>query len=124
MPYDVELKSSSIVLSRDLHIATSQKQSKYLQSALTRYSKYISELTGISVKIDKSPSSSGNLLTISCKSKNCNDDNYPELNEDESYILNVTETESSLSAITLTGIVRGLSTFVQLIERDKSSGTV
>ncbi|CAF1420119.1 unnamed protein product [Adineta ricciae] len=123
MPYDVELKSSSIVLSRDLHIATNQKPSKYFQSALTRYSKYISALTGISVEIDNSPSSSSNALTISCKSKNCNDDTYPELNEDESYILNVTETGSWLSAITLTGIVRGLSTFVQLIEQDRSSNT-
>lgn len=123
IPYDVELESGSIALSRDLHITTNQKPSKYLQAALTRYSKYISALTGISVEIDSSSSSSGNVLTISCGSKNCNNDNYPELNEDESYTLNVTETGSSLSAITLTGIVRGLSTFVQLIERDKSSGT-
>ncbi|UJR26444.1 hypothetical protein I4U23_007774 [Adineta vaga] len=123
MPHYVDLKKSSILLSLSFDLITNQKSSKHLKLALNRYSKYISLLTGISVNTDVTSTSSENNLFIDCTSKNCKNDKYPELGEDESYTLNVTKTGSYLSAITLTGIIRGLSTFVQLIERDKSSDT-
>ncbi|CAF1536413.1 unnamed protein product [Adineta ricciae] len=125
MPAFVRTEYSKFVITDQFRLVSNEKSSKYLDLALKRYSTYISTLTKLSIKVELASSSNPeNRLTIYCGSQNCKRDSYPELNEDESYILNVTETESSLSAITLTGIVRGLSTFVQLIERDKSSGTV
>ena len=58
------------------------------------------------------------LSTISEKTK------YPELDEDESYVLNISNNGSYLHALSLTGIIRGLSTFIQLIERNTSSEKV
>ncbi|UJR26423.1 hypothetical protein I4U23_007755 [Adineta vaga] len=124
MPLFVQTEHSKFVLSDNFRFVANEKPSNYLELALMRYSKYMSTLTKLSIKVDLTSSSTAeNTLTIDCTSQNCKNDKYPELGEDESYTLNVTKTGSYLSAITLTGIIRGLSTFVQLIERDKSSDT-
>ncbi|CAF1047869.1 unnamed protein product [Adineta steineri] len=122
MPKFVQVEHSKcLFLSNDFSITSNQKPSKYLELALNRYSKYISSLTGLSIKVHQNLPPSKNTLTIDCSSSNSDEDNYPTLGEDESYILNITETGSYLSGPTLTGLIRGLSTFVQLIERDTSS---
>ncbi|CAF1419095.1 unnamed protein product [Adineta steineri] len=121
MPKIIDMKHSTLLLSDDFSITSNQKPSKYLKIGLNRYSKYISSLTGLSIKIHQNLPPSKNTLTIDCSSSNSGEDTYPTLGEDESYILNITETGSYLSGPTLTGLIRGLSTFVQLIEKDASS---
>ena len=122
MPSSVTKEHSTLLLSSDdFYIVSIQKSSKDLQSALLRYSKYMSSLTGLSTKIDDNVSSSGNTLTIDCSFSDSKKTKYPKVDEDESYTLKVTKTGSHLSSTSLTGIIRGLSTFVQLIEQDASS---
>jgi len=121
MPELIKTQHSALLLSNNFQIVSNQESSKSLQLALVRYSKYISSLTGISTKIDQSKSHSKNKLLIDCSSINAENSNYPELGEDESYKLNVNRTGSYIDASSLTGIIRGLSTFVQLIEKDLSS---
>jgi hexosaminidase len=121
MPELIKTEKSALLLLNHFQIVSNQNPSKILQLALLRYSKYVSLLTGISTKIDQSKSPSQNKLLIDCSSINSKNSNYPELGEDESYKLNVNRTGSYIHASSLTGIIRGLSTFVQLIERDISS---
>ena len=51
-------------------------------------------------------------LTVECRAAGAA---WPALGEDESYQLDVTDDGARLSAATVTGIQRGLATFVQLI---------
>ncbi|CAF0976228.1 unnamed protein product [Rotaria sordida] len=123
MPMIVNVENSILLLSNNFHIKLNQKLTKDLRLALRRYSKYISLLAGISVEINQKSSSSENKLIIDCPLITSKKDKYPKLGEDESYTLNVTKTGSYLYSLSLTGIIRGLSTFVQLIERNTSSDT-
>jgi hexosaminidase len=122
MPMSVNTENSTLVLSSDyFRIASTRKPAEDLHLAILRYSKYISLITGLSTKIDDDVSPSGNALIIDCPLKNLKQTKYPKVDEDEFYTLNITKTGSYLYALSLTGVIRGLSTFVQLIERDSAS---
>ena len=49
-------------------------------------------------------------------------DAYPRMGENEAYQLSVNTTGSYLRSSSLTGFIRGLSTFVQLIQYDSKTG--
>jgi hexosaminidase len=121
IPMFVSASHSRLSLSKGFGIKSNQKSTADLQLAILRYSKYISLITGLSTKIDENLSPSRNSLIIDCPTINSKTTKYPVVDEDEFYTLNVTKTGSYLYALSLTGIIRGLSTFVQLIERDSSS---
>jgi hexosaminidase len=121
IPMFVRVEDSKLPLSNGFRIVSNQKPTKDLQLAITRYSKYISLLVGFSINIDQNSPPSHNALIIDCPSIISNKNKYPKLGENESYILNITKTVAYLYASSLTGIIRGLSTFVQLIERDTST---
>ncbi|CAF3642172.1 unnamed protein product [Rotaria socialis] len=121
MPMFMTAEPSRILLSNDFSILSKEKPSKDLHSAIRRYSKYISSLTGKSIKSNQNIAPSEKKLIINCASMASENEKYPALAEDESYALNITNTGSYLYASTLTGVLRGLATFVQLIERSTSS---
>ncbi|CAF3333982.1 unnamed protein product [Rotaria sp. Silwood1] len=123
MPMFVTIEQSTLLLSNNFHIVSNRKLSKDLRLAVRRYSKYISLLTGISVDSKQDASPANNKLIIDYSTSLSKEDKYPTLGEDESYRLNITKTGSYLYASSSTGIIRGLSTFVQLIERNTSSDT-
>jgi hexosaminidase len=118
VPMFVNVEHSKLSLSNGFRIVSNQKPTKDLQLAIARYSKYISLLTGFSIDINRNSSPSQNALIIDCPSILSKKNKYPKLSEDESYIFNITKAGAHLHASSLTGIIRGLSTFVQLIERD------
>ena len=122
MPMFISTERSRISLSNDFRIVTKQKPAKDLQLAIDRYSRYISLLIGNSTVTKQDASSVGNKLTIDCPLKISKKNKYPKLDEDESYTLNILDSGPYLYALSLTGIIRGLSTFIQLIERNASSG--
>jgi hexosaminidase len=120
-PMFVNFESSALLLSNGFSILSNQKPTKDLHLAMIRYAKYISLLTDFSINIDQNSSPSHNALNIDCSSIHLNKNKYPKLGEDESYTLNISRTGIYLHGLTLTGIIRGLSTFVQLIEQNKSA---
>ncbi len=115
------VEHSTLLLSDDFRIVSNQKPTKDLQLAIARYSKYISLLAKFSINIDENSPPSKNTLIIDCPTIISEETDYPKLRENESYILNIKKTGAYLNASSLTGIIRGLSTFVQLIERDTST---
>ncbi|CAF4140863.1 unnamed protein product, partial [Rotaria sp. Silwood2] len=123
LPKFIDKKNSILVISNGFQVVPKQKPTEDLQLALRRYLKYISLLTEIPIEINEDSLSSENKLIIDCLSITSQKDAYPTLGEDESYTLNITKTGSYLYALSLTGIIRGLSTFIQLIERNTSSDT-
>jgi len=125
MPKFISFENSALLLSfNGFRIVSKHKITEDLQLAIVRYSKYISLLTEISTDIDQKSSSSKNTLIIDGPSIISEENKYPKLGEDESYTLNITKKGAYLHALSLTGILRGLSTFVQLIEQDASSKSI
>jgi hexosaminidase len=120
IPMHVNIEHSKILILNKFRLVSNQKPTKDLELALLRYSKYISSLTGLTVNIDRTASTQ-NALIIDCPSIQAKKNKYPKLGEDESYALNVTTAGAYLHALSFTGVIRGLSTFVQLIERDSTS---
>ena len=121
MPKSIDYEQSTIILSpNDFRIIVSQTDSNDLQLAIDRFSKYISILLGNAANISQPTNTLNNTLVIDCPSIVSEKDSYPTLREDESYTLNVTKSGMRLHAASITGVIRGLSTFVQLIERDSS----
>ncbi|XP_074030634.1 beta-hexosaminidase subunit beta [Leptinotarsa decemlineata] len=100
-----------------------------LREALIRYSNIINDHYGIIAEnletvdhefhkktwlADKNYLGSLSSLDITF-SEPCNDKEYPKLNMDEKYQLNITKEAAVLKAATIWGILRGLETFSQLL---------
>ena len=124
MVHSVRRDSSRSKLTDGFRIASNQKiLSKDLQAAIVRYSNYISLIGHISTKLSTQTSNgSPNELLLDCSSIDWQKiHSYPKMDEDESYQLHINHTGSYLTSSTLTGFIRGLSTYVQLIEIDSQS---
>lgn len=121
LPMSFSIDHSRVFLSSKFHIVSNQNPSKDLELAIQRYSKYVTHLIGFSINVNPTASPSSDALMIDCPAILAKKNHYPKLGEDESYSLNVTRSGMFLRANTLTGVIRGLSTFVQLIERDSST---
>jgi hexosaminidase len=121
IPMLVNTEHSTLLLANSFRIVSNEKPTKDLQLAMNRYSKYISLLTGISTNTEQNSSPSHHTLIINCSSIFYKKNKYPKLDDDESYTLNITRRGAYLSALSFTGVIRGLSTFVQLIQREPSS---
>jgi hexosaminidase len=117
MPKSVNLEDSILLItSNRFQIISKQEISHDLELVIKRYSKYIELLIDSSSDASQTPSSE-NILVIDCLTMHTEKGSYPKLGEDESYKLNIKKTGVYLNAATMTGVIRGLSTFVQLIEQ-------
>ena len=79
-----------------------------LVAALDRFTARVSRQTGIPLQRTRGAAT----LQVECRERGSA---YPALGEDESYQLDVTESGARLEARTVTGVLRGLETFSQLI---------
>ena len=123
MPYSVQLGLSSLVISFDtFYITYQQNPTDDLQSIINRFSKYISVQLAFKTSYVQGLAPAPNNLFIEYSPSPMNQEKYPTLDEDESYILITNRTGNFLGIGSLTGATRGLATFLQLIEQDKSSG--
>jgi len=107
MPAKVELDAGSLRIDSHFHAGISGYQDTRLLAAVDRFTARVSRQTGIPLVPEKTPT-----LQIECRERGAE---YPVLDEDESYRLNISPNEARLTARTVTGIIRGLETFSQLI---------
>ncbi len=79
-----------------------------LDRAMTRLVERLSRQTGIAIRGGKTA------LVIECRAAG---PRYPTLGEDESYRLDVLPQGAKITSATVTGALRGIETFAQLVER-------
>jgi hexosaminidase len=89
-----------------------------LERAVKRFTMRVSRQTGIPLVRSGTPASTPNTLLVECRQSA---PEYPSLNEDESYQLDISASGARLTSQTTTGALRGLETFGQLIHPDKDS---
>ncbi len=106
-PASVIFRDGEMRIENGFHVSTSAYADAKLSRAVDRFTDQLSRQSGVPFL----PGFAGASLVIECAGKA---PEYPQLGEDESYHLQVDTSGARLSARTTTGVLRGLSTLLQL----------
>jgi len=117
MPVPAKLTAGTgrLRLSPEFAIGVSGHNGAQLQAAVTRLRERLVRQTGLRLIPDSAEKRS---LVVECAAAA---PSVPKLGEDESYTLDVAITGAKLTAPTVTGALRGLATFAQLVAADAES---
>ena len=113
MPATISLAEGKLVIDGTFSVRVSGYSNPQLDDAVTQFTARVSRQTGIPITGGEHA-----VLTVECRSAA---PDYPALGEDESYQLEITSDGARLSAPSVTGVLRGLQTFSQLITPDARS---
>jgi len=116
MPAHVALDQGKLTIDASFRVRITGHTDHRLEGAVSRFVARLSRQTGI-------PMAGGGRPTLTIESQNASPD-VPVLGENESYQLEITPTGARLSAPTVTGALRGLETFSQLVAPDAHSFSV
>jgi hexosaminidase len=108
LPSKTVLASGVLTIDSSFSVVTSGYSDPRLQSAIARFVARVSRQTGIPFLAAKAKPA----LVIACLGGGSE---YPALGEEESYRLDISPDAARLEAATVTGVLRGLETFAQLI---------
>src|SRR5438128_5032740 len=113
MPANIEMGAGQLVVDPSFSVAISGHKEPRLQRAVEIFLSDLRSQTGmLPLDMKVSDSSTGTLL-IHAESRS---KEVQELGEDESYRLEITSSGATLNAPTTLGVMRGLQTFLQLVE--------
>jgi hexosaminidase len=116
VPADVSWKNGRLPLTKDFTVALGGKTDQRLKDYIFRVMRRLEGRTVMSFPrgFSENPSNAKLLIeTASTGSK------IPKLGDDESYRLSIDSGQAKLTAATTVGAMRGLETFLQLLEGDK-----
>ena len=113
MPARVSIRSGKLVIDAGFAIRIVGYSDRRLQAAAARIETRVSRQTGIPLQ-----RTTKNVLLVECRAAGAE---YPALSDDESYTLEVTKSSARLTAPAVTGALRGMETFSQLIAADAES---
>ena len=108
LPSKMVLSTGKLTIDSSFSVVTSGYSDSRLNSAIARFVARVSRQTGIPFLSAKAKPA----LVIECHEGGSV---YPALGEDESYHLHISSESARLDAVTVTGVLRGLETFAQLI---------
>jgi len=113
IPASVQVATGQLVLGPTFSVAISGHSDAKLRSAVERFLAQLGKQTGlppIDLKLADGPNAT--LLVHAERASKA----VPELGEDESYALSVAASGAKLNAKTTLGVLRGLETFLQLVQ--------
>ena len=115
-PAQLTVNSGQLDLSKNLTVTTDRFRDERLDSTIQRMLVRLAEHTGIRHVLAASPGAAGEArLLISVAGPG---EQVQSLDEDESYSLEVNAQGAHLQAMTDVGAIRGLETFLQLVQTD------
>jgi len=97
-------------------VATKGYADDRLRASITRMTRRLAGRTVITLPLDLAVDESTATLVVQCERGG---NPIPSLNEDESYNLEITDRQARLVAPTVVGALRGLETFLQLLQGDR-----
>ncbi len=115
MPAQFTIGEGRMVVDQDFRVALTGYQEPRLRNAVERFLERLRERTGIPLSGEIPPEPGKAKLTVNCKAAG---EPIQSVRADESYSLEVTADRAHLSARSPIGILRGLETFLQLVEID------
>jgi hexosaminidase len=112
LPLQMEARSGKLAIGVDFSVAASAFTDARLDAAMRRLGARVARQTGLPMLLAKPANASAATLIVECAAAG---PAYPTLGEDESYTLDVTESNARLKAPTVTGALRGMETFAQMV---------
>lgn len=111
LPMKVETASGALQIDSSFTVAAACADAR-TESAIERFTAKLARQTGLPLAPFGRPLASRVTLRVECRERA---PEYPVLGEDESYQLDIAASGAHLTARTLTGVLRGLETFAQLV---------
>jgi hexosaminidase len=115
VPMSITLKPGKLAIDSSFRVGLRGFKDTRLEGAIERAIRRLAERTGLELPRGLAAEPSVATLQIECQGSGWA---TPALSEDESYTLNVTSGQAVLNARTVVGALRGLETFLQLLEGD------
>lgn len=115
-PASIHFSSGRLKIDRSFTAALEGHTDARLQSAVHRTARRLEGRTGLEFLRATSGNSASATVLIQCKGPG---NSLPSVREDESYSLDVSDNRAVLNAPTVVGAIRGLETFLQLLEGDR-----
>lgn len=115
VPSNISWKVGRLAVNKNFSVSISGKTDERLKAYISRVMRRLEGRTVFEFSRDFSnDSANANLLIETQSTGNA----IPKLGDDESYNLEINEKQAKLTAATTVGAMRGLETFLQLLERD------
>ena len=115
VPANVKYQSGHMPIDSTFSVASDAKADPRIAAAVERMVRRLEGRTVITIPNELKSDTSAKLL-IHCKTVS---PDLPKLGQDESYTLQVTPTQAVLTANETVGVLRGLETFLQLVDSDQ-----
>ncbi len=122
LPAQYRLENGQLPIDQAFSVKLSSPRDAYLDLAVARFLRDLSRQTGMTLQnASPGPGSGTAILIIRAEAKS---KPMPELGEDESYRLKIAAGGAELSAPNTLGVLRGLQTFLQLVQPMQSGFAV
>ncbi len=115
-PASVRFQSGRLPITASFTVAAKGHSDARLLAAIDRMARRLEARTGLTFARGLASDAAIATLVIQCQSAG---KAIPSVDEDESYSLEVTNSQAMLNATTVVGAMRGLETFLQLLDGDK-----
>ena len=116
VPANINWKSGRLSISKDFTAAVIGETDERLKNYISRIMRRMEGRTVMSFSRELSNDAGNAQLLIETKSTG---NAIPQLGDDESYNLEINDKQAKITANTTVGAMRGLETFLQLLESDK-----
>lgn len=114
VPESVQLQTGRLAITNAFTVATKGYADDRLRGSILRMTRRLAGRTVITLPLDLAVDEG--TLVVQCESAG---HAIPSLDEDESYSLEITDKQARLVAPTVVGAIRGLETFLQLLQGDR-----
>ncbi|HEV7395182.1 MAG TPA: family 20 glycosylhydrolase, partial [Pyrinomonadaceae bacterium] len=116
-PASVQLQTGRLPLTNTFTVVTKGNVDDRLRAGINRMLRRLAGRTVLSLPVEPGVDENTATLVVQCD-RAANE--FPSLSEDESYNLQITDKQARLVAPTGVGALRGLETFLQLLQADRS----
>jgi hexosaminidase len=116
VPAAIQFQSGRLKIDASFRVAVDGHTDARLEAAVFRAARRLEARTGFEFSRAASADKPGATLLIQCKAAGSP---VPSVREDESYTLRVSDKQAVLQAPTVVGVLRGLESFLQLLEGDR-----
>ena len=116
VPASVQMQAGRLAITSAFSVATKNYTDNRLRAGISRMISRLAGRTVLSLPLDLAADESAATLVVQCARAG---EAVPSVDENESYSLEITDKQARLVAPTVVGALRGLETFLQLLEGDR-----
>jgi hexosaminidase len=117
VPASVQIQTGRLPITANFNVAIKNYADDRLRGGISRMLTRLAGRTVLTLPAEPATDETAATLVVQCERAG---DTIPSLNENESYSLEVTDKQARLVAPTVVGALRGLETFLQLLQGDSN----